>query len=117
MSAFAPIAHPSECPWGVKAFTGYLGPDRSAWAEWDATELVARYQGPPTSIRIDQGTADEWLAKGQLRPDDFVEAARKVGGGVTVAYKTHEGYDHSYYFIHTMIGQQVEMHAKALHAA
>lgn len=55
VSAFAPICNPSECPWGIKAFTGYLGPKESGfWSEWDATELVKRYNGPPIELLIDQ---------------------------------------------------------------
>ena len=117
VSAFAPIAHPSECQWGIKAFTGYLGSDRSRWAEWDATELLPQYKGPATSILVDQGSGDEWLKKGQLRPDDLVEAARKAGGRVSVELRMQEEYEHSYYFIQTFIGEHIERHAKALHAA
>lgn len=54
VSAFAPICNPSACPWGVKAFSGYLGEDKSKWAEWDATELVKKYNGPPLTLLLDQ---------------------------------------------------------------
>src|SRR5690606_2360947 len=71
VSAFAPIAAPSRCPWGEKAFAGYLGPDRSAWAHYDASALMARSRAPfPGGILIDQGLADKFLAE-QLHPEAF----------------------------------------------
>ena len=117
MSAFSPIAHPSACRWGEKAFTGYLGPDRSAWAEWDATELLPSYRGPPTSILIEQGSADDFYHQGQLRPEDLVDAAHKAGGAVQVELRMQAEYDHSYHFVHTFIDQHIERHAQALKAA
>lgn len=76
VSAFAPIAHPSICPWGIKAFTGYLGDDRTAWAAHDATLLMRQARGPfPGGILIDQGEADPFLAE-QLYPDAFADACR-----------------------------------------
>lgn len=58
VSAFAPICNPINCPWGVKGFTGYLGEDKSKWADWDATELVKKYDGPLLTLLIDQVTKD-----------------------------------------------------------
>ena len=112
VSAFAPIAAPSRCPWGTKAFSGYLGPDRSKWAEYDATELIAR--GPlPTEILIDQGLADQFLAR-ELYPDAFEAAARKVGQKLTL--RRHPGYDHGYYFIATFMVDHLQHHARMLRA-
>jgi len=89
-TAFAPVAHPSACPWGRKAFAGYLGADEAAWARADPTALVAGYKGPPLRIRVDVGTADEWLGKGQLLPEDFCAAA--AAAGVPVDLRMQEGY-------------------------
>ncbi|MDR5853742.1 S-formylglutathione hydrolase [Caballeronia sp. LZ062] len=113
VSAFAPIAAPSQCPWGVKAFTGYLGDDREAWKQYDASELVkgdaaSRFEG---GILIDQGLADQFLAE-QLHPDIFERNAREAGHGVTV--RRHEGYDHGYFFISTFIGEHIAHHARVL---
>jgi S-formylglutathione hydrolase len=127
VTAFAPICHPSACPWGVKAFTGYLGPrDEAAasWASYDPTELVARYSsssssGAPGSsssvlhILIDQGGEDGFLKDGQLRPEDFVAAAAGVPG-VSVQYRLQPGYDHSYFFIATFIDDHIAHAARAL---
>lgn len=89
-TAFAPVAHPSACPWGRKAFAGYLGAEGAAWAAADPTALVAAYKGPPLRIRVDVGTADEWLEKGQLLPGDFSAAA--AAAGVPVDLRMQEGY-------------------------
>ena len=110
VSAFAPIAAPSQCPWGVKAFTGYLGVDRKRWAEHDATELVKAGARTP-HILIDQGMADKFLAD-QLHPHLFEEACRQAGQPLTL--RRQEGYDHSYYFISSFIEDHLAHHAKAL---
>jgi S-formylglutathione hydrolase len=112
VSAFAPIAAPTQCPWGHKAFTGYLGNDRGAWARHDATELVkAGGQLPP--LLIDQGLGDKFLAE-QLHPHLFEEACRTAGQPLTL--RRHEGYDHGYYFIQSFIGDHLGHHAKTLNA-
>lgn len=110
VSAFAPIANPSECPWGQKAFSGYLGDDPSAWEEWDATLLIptARERLP---LLIDQGTADEFLDS-QLNPDALADACEKVHHHINL--RMHRGYDHSYFFIATFIDDHLEHHASAL---
>ncbi|KDR24939.1 MULTISPECIES: S-formylglutathione hydrolase [Caballeronia] len=113
VSAFAPIAAPSQCPWGVKAFSGYLGDDRSAWAQYDASELIlgdaaARFEG---GILIDQGLADQFLAE-QLHPDVLERNARDAGHSLIV--RRHEGYDHGYFFISTFVGEHVAHHARVL---
>lgn len=117
VSAFAPICHPSQCPWGQKAFTGYLGEENKekTWAQWDATELARKYDGAAAEILIDQGGADEWLAKGQLLPEHFVQAAKDNSKGLlTVNLRQHDGYDHSYFFIQTFVEEHIQFHAKHL---
>lgn len=110
VSAFAPIAAPLHCPWGVKAFSGYLGADRSAWRDYDASELVARqrYSG---AILIDQGTADKFLAE-QLHPERFADACRASNTPLELRYR--EGYDHGYYFISTFMAEHLQFHAQRL---
>jgi S-formylglutathione hydrolase len=110
VSAFAPIAAPSQCPWGVKAFTGYLGADRTLWAAHDATELVKAGSRAP-HILIDQGMADKFLAE-QLHPDLFEQACQDAGQPLTLRF--HEGYDHGYYFISTFMEDHLAHHARAL---
>ena len=110
VSAFAPIVAPSQVPWGQKAFAGYLGPDRSAWADYDATELIA--ESPwDQPILIDQGDADGFLDE-QLQPWLFEAACRTAGKPVTV--RRHAGYDHSYYFIASFVADHLAHHARAL---
>lgn len=110
VSAFAPICAPMQCPWGEKAFSGYLGPDRAAWADHDATELVKKTQ-LPAPILIDQGQADGFLAE-QLKPDLFEEACANAGQSLTL--RRHDGYDHSYYFIQSFIADHLAHHASIL---
>jgi S-formylglutathione hydrolase len=113
VSAFAPIAAPRQCPWGQKAFTGYLGPDRGQWSQYDATELVAGVQDGArrSPILIDQGLSDQFLQT-QLHPHLFEEAAKKVGYPLTL--RRHEGYDHGYYFISTFMEDHLRHHARIL---
>ena len=112
VSAFAPIAAPMQCPWGVKAFSGYLGSDHAAWAKHDATELVkAGARVPP--LLIDQGLADQFLAE-QLHPHLFEAACREAGQPLTL--RRHEGFDHGYYFIATFMADHLEHHARFLNA-
>lgn len=113
VSAFAPICAPSRCPWGLKAFTHYLGGDESGWASHDATALMTVLPSPPFpgGILIDQGLADKFLAE-QLHPHLFEAACASVGQPLTL--RRHEGYDHGYYFISTFIGDHLAHHARAL---
>ncbi|CAN7211469.1 S-formylglutathione hydrolase [Caballeronia sp. LjRoot34] len=112
VSAFAPIAAPSQCPWGVKAFSGYLGEDRETWKQYDASELVKNATSKfAAGILIDQGLADNFLAA-QLHPELFEAAAQAAGQTVTV--RRHDGYDHGYYFISTFIGEHIAFHARTL---
>ncbi len=115
VSAFAPICAPTQCPWGEKAFTGYLGADRSAWGEHDATVLmqnqpVAPY---PAGILIDQGLADKFLPT-QLHPELFEAACQAIGQPLTL--RQHEGYDHGYYFIQSFMADHLAHHAGLLAA-
>ena len=111
VSAFAPIAAPMRCPWGQKAFGHYLGSDKEIWRGWDASELVvaAQYNRP---ILIDCGTADSFLADGQLLPEVFVEACAKAGQPLTL--RMQEGKDHSYYLIAIFMDDHIRHHAAAL---
>jgi S-formylglutathione hydrolase len=114
ISAFAPIAAPSQCPWGQKAFRHYLGENLTTWAAYDATELVQASVKASTDdlpILIDQGLADSFLAE-QLQPDLLIEACRQVGRPIT--YRAQPGYDHSYYFIATFIEDHIRFHARHL---
>ncbi|CAH1244389.1 ESD [Branchiostoma lanceolatum] len=114
VSAFAPICNPISCPWGQKAFSGYLGSNKDTWKEYDASELVKKYQGPPVDILIDQGTADSFLPAGQLLPDNFVAACTE--SKVPVVLRMQEGYDHSYYFMASFMDDHIKHHAKHLKA-
>jgi len=116
LSAFAPICAPARCPWGEKAFSGYLGPDRASWKGHDATELMARQATVPYpgGILVDQGTADPFLAE-QLHPHLFEAACQAVGQPLTLRHQP--GYDHGYYFIASFIGDHLRFHARGLAAA
>jgi S-formylglutathione hydrolase len=108
VSAFAPIAAPSRCPWGNKAFSGYLGSDRATWQAWDASALMAAMRNPfPQGILIDQGLADKFLTE-QLHPDVFEDACRHAGQRLEV--RRHAGYDHGYYFISTFMEDHLRFH-------
>ncbi len=114
LSAFAPIAAPTGCAWGTKAFTGYLGTDRSAWEAHDASALMAaQARAPyPQGILVDQGLADKFLAEQQLQPEAFEAACARVGQPLTL--RRHAGYDHGYYFIQSFIDDHLRHHAAAL---
>jgi S-formylglutathione hydrolase len=111
ISAFAPIAAPSQCPWGQKAFRHYLGENPATWSVYDATELVKATVGDLRPILIDQGLADSFLAE-QLRPDLLIEACRQADR--PIAYRAQPHYDHSYYFIATFIEDHIRFHARHL---
>lgn len=112
ISAFAPICSPSNCPWGKKAFENYLGEDRAAWAEYDATELVGKLQAAPEhKILIDQGLADQFLEQ-ELHPDLFEAAC--AANGVALELRRHDGYDHGYFFISTFMEDHLRYHASVL---
>ena len=110
VSAFSPICHPVKSPWGEGCFSAYLGDNEEQWKGYDATELVKSGCAAIPAL-IDQGLNDEFLA-GQLFPQDL-EAAYKERG-IPITLRMHEGYDHSYHFIATFIGEHLAYHAKAL---
>jgi len=116
-SAFAPITNPTKCPWGDKAFKGYLqGGVDEAKELYDATELITKYTDP-VHILIDYGTGDNFYKQGQLLPENFLKAARDGGHDeVQVRVRSHEGYDHSYFFISTFGADHVHFHANFLKA-
>lgn len=110
VSAFSPIVAPSQVPWGQKAFAAYLGDDRQAWRQWDATALIADAQ-ERLPLLIDQGEADEFLAQ-QLWPELLRTVCEAAGHPIDL--RLQPGYDHSYYFIASFIGEHVAYHAAAL---
>jgi len=113
VSAFAPICAPSRCPWGVKAFSRYLGEDRAAWGAYDAVQLLGTRRGPLfREILVDQGLADKFLPQGQLLPELLESACAQAGQPLRL--RRHEGYGHDYYFIATFIEEHLRFHAAAL---
>ena len=113
VSAFAPICAPAQCPWGRKAFTGYLGADESTWSEHDATALMGKLQSAPYpgGILIDQGLNDKFLAE-QLHPHLFAAACASAGQPLTL--RQHAGYDHGYYFVQSFMEDHLRHHAQQL---
>ena len=110
ISAFSPICAPAQCPWGQKALGGYLGDNSAAWDQYDATQLVI--QGKRSGeILIDQGDADNFLAS-QLKPELFENACSDAGQELSL--RIQPGYDHSYYFIASFIGDHIKFHARRL---
>ena len=113
VSAFAPLCAPSQCPWGHKAFTGYLGADEALWAAHDASALMARMTTAPypDGILIDQGLADKFLAV-QLMPGAFATACASAGQPLQL--REHAAYDHGYYFIASFMADHLAHHARQL---
>lgn len=111
VSAFSPITNPINCPWGQKAFSNYLGSNKSEWEEYDATCLVKKNHNVSTTILVDQGEGDQFLSV-QLLPQNFEEACKSVN--VPLVLRMQPGYDHSYFFIATFIEDHIRHHAKAL---
>jgi S-formylglutathione hydrolase len=110
-SAFAPIVAPSQVPWGEKAFSRYLGEDRSCWRAYDATALIEDGHRFDAELLIDQGLDDKFLA-GQLKPELLEAACAKAGQALNL--RRHEGYDHSYWFIQSCVEDHLRHHAAAL---
>lgn len=110
LSAFAPISNPSNCPWGEKALSGYLGNDRESWKAWDSCELIkqASVQLP---LFVDQGQSDDFLEE-QLKPKSLKETCDETGYPLTL--RLQPGYDHSYFFIASFIDDHLRYHAEAL---
>jgi len=118
VSAFAPICSPINCPWGVKALGGYLGDskddnigeNRELWAQYDTCELLAHAE-ERLPMLVDQGDADDFLAE-QLKPHLLEQAAQSAGYPINL--RMQQGYDHSYFFIASYIGEHIAFHAKHL---
>ena len=113
VSAFSPICHPSQCGWGQGCFGAYLGADQQAWAAYDAVELIKAGARVPR-VLVDQGTADEFLDEGQLLPESLEAACGEAG--IALQLRLQPGYDHSYHFIASFIGEHMAYHAEALKA-
>ena len=113
VSAFAPICAPSQCAWGEKAFSRYLGDERATWAAHDACALIkSRGALFPDGILVDQGLADQFLPEQQLRPELLEAACAEVGQPLTL--RRHADYDHRYYFLSTFVDDHLRFHAERL---
>jgi S-formylglutathione hydrolase len=109
VSAFSPICQPSACAWGEKAFSSYLGDDRSSWAAYDASSLLQQMPCP-LPLLVDQGLADQFYPA-QLRTEALQQALAAQPQQQPVEVRLHDGYDHSYYFISSFIEQHLRFHA------
>jgi S-formylglutathione hydrolase len=114
VSAFAPICSPMRCPWGEKALTGYLGPERAAWREYDSTALIEERGWSGPALFVDQGASDQFL-ESQLKPELLEEACARAA--VPLQLRRQAGYDHSYFFIATFIEDHLRFHARNLGVA
>ena len=110
ISAFSPICNPVNSPWGIKAFSGYLGEDRSQWQQYDASFLLKEAMSP-APVLVDQGSADNFYPE-QLRTASLIDAASASGAKASI--RLQPGYDHSYYFIASFIGEHLHFHAEYL---
>jgi S-formylglutathione hydrolase len=113
VSAFSPISHPSECGWGKNAFEKFFGSIEGG-KDFDPTLVVQKYQGPKTPILIDLGTDDKFTKERQLLVEDFVDAAFKAG--FKVDFRQREGYNHSFFYLASFIGEHFEFHSRYLKA-
>jgi len=113
ISAFSPISAPMKCPWGIKAFSHYLGEDQSAWEDYDASVVISKVKNAKkrAKILVDQGMADQWLEQ-QLLPHLLTRGAEKSGYPLNL--RRHKGYDHGYYFISTFMADHFDHHAAFL---
>jgi S-formylglutathione hydrolase len=107
VSAFAPIGAPMRCPWGEKAFTGYLGDDRAAWAAYDTTELIRTRGWAGPSVLVDQGEADPFL-EAQLKPELLERAC--ADAKLPLELRRQPGYDHGYFFVSSFIEDHLRLH-------
>ena len=108
ISAFSPIVNPMNCPWGINAFTAYLGENKNNWQHYDASQLIAKATHY-VPMKISQGAADNFLVE-QLKPEQLLTAAK--ANHYPVAYQLHQGYDHSYFFIASFIEEHLIFHAE-----
>lgn len=113
VSAFAPIVSPMNCPWGRKAFTGYLGSNKSRWSEYDSVELI-KQATTHLPMLVDQGSDDQFLVD-ELKPELLIEAASS--SSYPLEYRIRDGYDHSYFFIASFIEEHLRFHAQHLGVA
>jgi len=113
VSAFSPITHPMDCPWGRKAFGHYLGEDTEQWRQWDTCELLAG-ASERLPLLVDQGDADDFLTT-QLKPEALQASCAKYSHPLEL--RMQKGYDHSYYFIASFIEDHLRHHAAALKRA
>ena len=109
ISAFSPIVAPSQCPWGEKALSGYLGEDKNNWAKYDATQLILDGHSSLNTILIDQGESDDFL-KEQLKPELFETACKQKNQSLKL--RMQAGFDHSYFFINSFMQEHIEFHAE-----
>ncbi len=112
LSAIAPICHPSQDGWGPETLTAYLGSDKAQWDKYDATLLMRRNQARLPEILLDQGTADTAYLEGRLNPEAFAAACASVQQPLCLRF--HEGYDHGYFFVQTVIDDHITHHARLL---
>lgn len=110
VSAFSPICSPLNCPWGEKALGNYIGNDREAWKAYDSTELV-RAASERLPVLVDQGGADDFLEE-QLKTELLEQACADANYPITI--RMQDGYDHSYFFISSFIGEHIEFHSRHL---
>lgn len=110
ISAFSPICNPMNCAWGIKAFTAYLGEDKTNWQQYDASELI-KHSNKHIPTLVTQGGSDEFLEQ-QLKTDVLERAANN--SSYSIDLKIEKGYDHSYYFISSFIEEHLYFHAKHL---
>ena len=110
VSAFSPIVSPLNCSWGEKALAGYLGNNRDDWAKHDSCELVLKTK-EKLPMLVDQGSADDFLEE-QLKTERLIKATQQASYPAQIRYQ--DGYDHSYYFIASFIGEHIAFHAKYL---
>nr|WP_282556055.1 S-formylglutathione hydrolase [Providencia rettgeri] len=110
LSAFSPIVAPTQVPWGRKAFMAYLGEETASWSQYDTVELIGKAEAIPP-ILVDVGTADPFYQE-QLKPELFVDICDKKQ--FEYRLNLRDGYDHSYYFISSFIGEHIAFHARYL---
>ena len=115
VSAIAPIAAPTQCPWGKEAFAGYLCADQASWQQYDASALMASMRTLfPSGILLDQGLSDQFLFV-RLLPELFEEACQKAAQPLMI--RRHIGYDHAHYFISTVVEDHIRFHRRAFDRA
>ncbi|HOP21775.1 MAG TPA: S-formylglutathione hydrolase [Gammaproteobacteria bacterium] len=111
ISAFSPIVNPTQCPWGQKAFQGYLGDDKQLWKQYDACELLKTGKSSEAPLLVDQGLNDEFYPQ-QLLTENLEIVCKENGQAIDLSF--HKGYDHSYYFISTFIEKHIRFHLNYL---